>query len=263
MAQDAVFKERSSLYYLLRRCIRMRLAICDDDVGLVKRLKPLVYQYANDNRFEMVIDELYSGEALLESKTKYDMIFLDYQMGGINGMEAARKLRERNINCTIVFMTNYPHFVYEAFEVNTFRFCEKPFEQTRIYEVLDDYFAMYGNDYPILLKFDRETIKVHTGEIVCIEAMRKQSMISLPKDQIRIAKHLAAIIPLLPKSHFFRVNRSFIINFNYIAKYDNEFVYMKNGAKVPQSRKNLADFKAEYFAYVDTRNPKRKERQPV
>ncbi|MDR2572257.1 MAG: LytTR family DNA-binding domain-containing protein [Oscillospiraceae bacterium] len=241
----------------------MRLAICDDDVGLVNRLKPLVYQYANDNRFEMVIDEFYSGEALLESKTTYDMIFLDYKMGGMNGMDVARKLRERNINCTIVFMTNYPHFVYEAFEVNTFRFCEKPFEQVRIYEVLDDYFAMYGNDYPILLKYERETIQIHTGEIVCIEAMRKQSIISRPKDKIRIAKHLAIITPLLPKNHFFRVNRSFIINFNYIAKYNNEYVYMKNGDKVPQSRKYLADFKASYLAYVDARHPKRREHQPI
>jgi DNA-binding LytR/AlgR family response regulator len=191
------------------------------------------------------------------------MIFLDYQMDGMNGMDAARKLRERNINCAIVFVTGYPHFVYEAFEVNTFRFCDKPLEQDRIYGILNDYLSMYGNDYPILLKYERQTFQVHTREIVYIEAMRKHSMIYRPKEQFRVAKHLAVIIPLLPKNHFFRVNRSFVVNFNYIAKYDNEYVYMKNGAKVPQSRKYIAEFKAAYLAYVDTSNPRRKEYQLV
>lgn len=234
--------------------------MCDDDVGLVKGLKPLLYQYANEHRFEMVIDEFYSGETLLESKTSYDMIFLDYQMNGINGMDVARNLREREMYCTIVFITNYPYFVYEAFKVNTFRFLEKPVEQIHIYEVMDDYFSMFGNNYSILLNHERETIKLETSEIVFIEAMKKSSMIHRPKDQIRIAKHLAVISNYLPRNHFFRVSRSFIVNFNYIVKYNNEFVYMKNGAQIPQSRKYFTEFKTMYMAYTVARNPKRKEK---
>ena len=55
----------------------MKLALCDDDRELVRNLKPIIYQYANSHRFEMVIDVFYCGEDLLKSKTVYDMIFLD------------------------------------------------------------------------------------------------------------------------------------------------------------------------------------------
>jgi DNA-binding LytR/AlgR family response regulator len=238
----------------------MRLAVCDDDVRLVKRLKPVVYQYANENRFEMVIDEFFDGESLLASKSEYDMIFLDYRMKGINGMDTAKKLRERNLNCTIVFMTSYPDFVYDAFKVNAFRFCRKPVERVHIYEVMDDYFAMFGNDYPILLKHERETIQVETKQILYIEAMGKYCVIHRPKDQIRIAKLLGSVCEYLPKGNFFRAGRSFVVNFNYIAKYDREYIYMKNGDMIPQSRMYASAFKEAYMMYAERMNPTRRER---
>ena len=93
MVQKAIVSERTTRYYLLRRYIRMKLALCDDDKRLMEELKPFVYQYANTHRLEMAVDTYVSGEALLASRTVYDMIFLDYQMSGIDGLAAAKILR--------------------------------------------------------------------------------------------------------------------------------------------------------------------------
>jgi DNA-binding LytR/AlgR family response regulator len=209
----------------------------------------------------MVIDTYYCGEDLLTSKTVYDMIFLDQQMGELTGLDAAQNLREKNMNGAIVFMTAYPDFVYESFKVNAFRFLKKPLDQDKIYAVLDDYFKMFGHDYPILLRHEKAVVQVDTKDIVFLEAMNKHCMVHLPKERMYISKTMSAINGMLPQSHFFRVNRAFIVNLNYISKYGGGEISFKNGEKVRISRHYLQGFKKVYKEYSSVRNPKRPERR--
>jgi len=260
MVQNAVLPERKIIYFLKGRNIHMKVAICDDDEMLIEKLKPIVYQYANKHKFEMVIEKYYSGEALINSKNIYDMILLDFKMGELNGLDAARKLREKNINCAIIFMTSYPDFIREAFEVSTFRFFDKPVEISKLYTAFDDYFKMYGNDFPIILQHNRENVHVDTKDIIFLEASNKHCEIHLAKKQMRVARTMAVISKKLPMSHFYKVHRAFIINFNYISKYNSIEIIMKNGEKVPVSRKYLTAFKKAFRDYSDLRNPKRQER---
>jgi len=238
----------------------MKLAMCDDDKKLLDKLKPFAYQYANSRHFEMVVDTYDSGEDLLGSGTIYDMIFLDYQMGGMDGMSTAQKLRARNLNSTIVFMTNYPDFVYESFEVSPLRFFKKPVKKADIYYALDAYFKMYDNDYPIRLRYEGTTIFINTQDIVYVEAMGRECIIHLPREYKIISDVIGSIIEMLPKSHFFRPHRGFCVNFNYIAKYDTCSIYMKNGAEVSISKRGGTPFRAAYKKYADRCNPKRRER---
>ena len=262
MGQKDIILERTVLYSLEKRVVSMRLALCDDDRQLIKELKPLIDQYGHNHRFEMVIDVFHCGEALLKSKQTYDMIFLDYRLEGIDGLSAAKTLRSRNINCAIIFITGYPRdFVYQSFAVNPFRFHAKPLEHSKLYETLDDFFKMYGHDYPILLHHNREYLQIYTRDIVFLEAMNKHCIIHLKDEQLHIAKTMTKINDLLPQSHFYRVGRAYIINFNHIAKYNNYEVFFKNGAKVHVSRKFFALFKKAFRDYSDLHNPKRPERK--
>jgi len=238
----------------------MKLAICDDDKGLIDELKPFVYQYASSHRFDMAIDTYNSGEKLLKSPDVYDMIFLDYQMGGIDGMSAARKLRDRKLNSSIVFVTNYPDFVYNSFEVNPLRFIKKPVEKAKVYEAMDAYFKRYGNDYHIGLRFEGATVIINTQDIIFLHAMGKECLICMPKEQMIISDVMGNIIEMLPRSHFFKQHRGYCVNFNYISSYDARFIYMKSGQKLPISKRGGTPFKTAYKEYADLYNPKRRER---
>ena len=85
------------------------------------------------------ITEFTSGEELLEYKNKKDihLLFLDIKMGSVDGMETARQLRKSVKKMLIIFVTAYPDFVFQGYEVQAFHYILKPYRETKIKEVLD------------------------------------------------------------------------------------------------------------------------------
>ena len=228
----------------------MRVAVCDDEKIFRDEIKDAVYSYSNRFKLEIAVDEFVSGEQLLRAEAKYDIIILDYKMQGIDGLATARALRERSVNCIIIFLTSFPEFVYKAFEVDTFRFLEKPLDVALLHRAFDDYFRMFGNNYPILLKINRDIRSIETNSIVFLEADNKNCHIHLEHETLRCARTMASVNEQLPRSNFYKINKAFIVNFNYIKRYDSDYVYFKNGESAHVSRRYLTPFKAAYMEYV-------------
>ena len=231
----------------------MRFAVCDDEQLFRDEVKREVYKYSNIRNLEFVVDEYTCGENLLSSPYEYDVAFLDYKMGGINGLETAKLLRKKNKDCIIIFLTNFSKIVYEAFEVNTFRFFEKPLDVNKLYKALDDYFSTIGDDYPLLLKVGRDTVCIRTNEIFYLEADNKKCFVNLETEKLHCARTMASVESQLPSSIFNKVNKAFIVNLNHIKNYDKEFIQLTNGSRVPASRKYLPSFKEAYRNYAKGR----------
>lgn len=255
MEQVVKIKDEKVYCRVLKRKYKMRIAICDDEICFINLLKPIIYEYINSHKLEAVVDTYTNGEDLVRSEINYDIIYLDYQMNELNGMNTARKLRDKNIWCSIIFITNYPDFVYEAFTVDTFRFLKKPIDKKMIYDTLDGYFQKYGNDYPILIQIKRQTITIDTKDIVFLEANGKHCIIHTKDSQHECCQTMAKVSKMLPAGHFFKINKAFIINFNYIDRYKNETVYFINGKKAYMSRMYSTSFKTEYRNYCELKKP--------
>jgi len=238
------------LCHVMQRVYKMKIAVCDDEKYFRDDVKNAVYKYSNLNQLEVVVDEYDCGEELLKSADEYDMILLDYRMGGIDGLETAKIIREKNIKTIIIFMTNYPDFVYESFEIMTYRFLPKPLDATKFFKALDDYFKAYGNNYPLLLKVNRSTIHINIRDIVYLEANRKKCYIYLNNKRYHCAKPMSYVIEYLPKSIFYKVHKSFVVNFDYVQSYDNKDIQLKNGASAHLSRSFLMPFRNAYKTYT-------------
>jgi len=232
----------------------MRIAVCDDDKLFRDNIKKAIYTYSNMRKLEIVVDEYVCGEDLLDSEYNYGIIFLDYKMDGIDGLETARILRDKDINCIIIFLTSFSQFVYKSFEVGAYRFFMKPMDAEKVNKALDDYFRSYGDNYPLLLKIGRETICVQTNAIVFLEADNKNCYINLVDKRLHSARTMASVADLLPKGIFHKVNRAFIVNFNHINNYNQEFIFFKDGKYVPVSRKYRTSFKEAYRNYAKGRS---------
>ena len=167
----------------------MLAALCDDDKFITEKLKNLLLTYAKENRIIIEIYEFQSGERLLNSEIDYDIIVLDYQLGNTDGLTVAKELRKRNVLSCIIFLTSYPHFMIDAFEVNTFRFLLKPIDKSKLFKAIDDYVKIIDANYPITIIQNKELKKINSNEICFIEADGKYSNIHLSDKIMHCSKN--------------------------------------------------------------------------
>lgn len=133
----------------------MKIAICDDQIFFHNDLKKHLESYSQKRHLDFMYSDYTNGSDLLKSNFDYELVFMDFQMKGLNGLQTAQKLRKKNKDVVIIFMTNFPNIVFDAFEVNAFRFLLKPIDPQKLEDALDKYMSSFiTNDNYIILKID-------------------------------------------------------------------------------------------------------------
>lgn len=250
MERKVYFWEQNKNFLFFSGGLKMRIAICDIDKAFLSHLKKIVYRYAELNRLDIVADCYLSGESVLDRSTYYNIIFLGYELVGMNGLETAVKLRENKINSSIIFISDYTDFVFDAFKVEAFRFLPKASDETELFAVLDDFFGKLGHDYPLWIKSEDDVVCLNTGDIYYVEADNKHCRIHLKDEVLSCNRTMARVYNVLPQNHFSKTNRAFVVNLNHISRYNNEFIVLKNGETLHPSRNYYKSFKEEYRRFL-------------
>ena len=89
----------------------MQIAICDDEVSMVQILEEKIKKLLPD----AVIEKYLSGNEMIASRSKPDILFLDIQMPGMDGMETAKVLRQDNEDMILIFVTAAEEYVFQAY----------------------------------------------------------------------------------------------------------------------------------------------------
>lgn len=113
---------------------KVRIAICDDEISMVRILEEKIKRLLPD----AAIDKYLSGDALIASGCRPDILFLDIQMSGTDGMETAKILRKDNEAMLLVFVTAAEEYVFQAFDVGAFHYLVKPFSDIIKFIVIQD-----------------------------------------------------------------------------------------------------------------------------
>ncbi len=229
--------------------VKMRIALCDINNVLIQNIKKMIYTYAEQNRLDILVDCYCYGEQLFRCEQKYNIIFLGYELAGTNGFQTALRLREVNSFSSIVFISANTEFVFESFKASPYRFLVPPISSKDIYTLLDDFFKKFGTDYPLLIRSQSDVVCLNTGDISFLEADNKHCYIHTKSEALLCNKTMAKVFEVLPKNHFIKINRAFIVNLNYVSRYNNEEVILTNGEKLHISRKYMRDFKSEYHFF--------------
>lgn len=110
----------------------MRIAICDDEKSMGQILEEKVKKLLPD----AVVEKYLSGDDLISSGFKPDILFMDIQMPGKDGMETARIVRQNNKDMILIFVTAVEEYVFQAFDVGAFHYLVKPFSDDKFEEVV-------------------------------------------------------------------------------------------------------------------------------
>lgn len=229
---------------------KMRIAICDDESAFRDELKEMVFRYKAEHNLHMDVYIFENGEALLADPSPFDMIFLDYQMPGSDGMEVARQLRGRSCMCSIVFITAYPSFVFEAFEVQPYRFFVKPVTQTDIDSLLTAFISQQRKLAPLIVINEGERSVVQAKDVLYLEGAGKYCTVRTTRKTYSSSKTLAQVHELLPQHCFYRSHKSYVVNLYSIQSLENGAIILTNGEAVQIGRNKLAEFKRIYKQFV-------------
>ena len=95
LLESTAILQKEKTYHPKKEPIGMKIAVCDDDRGFVKAMRRMLCTYAETFHYAFQTEAFYSAETLLASPTAFDLVFLDYRLGSMSGLDAARALRER------------------------------------------------------------------------------------------------------------------------------------------------------------------------
>ena len=147
----------------------MKIAVCDDEMVLFEELYTLLNEYSALKKEPILTTYFKTGNDLLLSTEKFDIIFMDYQMDDMDGLETSKRLRLKNSNVAIIFLTAFPKIVFQSFEVNTFRFLLKPIKKDELFKAVDDYLNSVQTDDFLILNTNDGSWKVRLSEIIYVE----------------------------------------------------------------------------------------------
>ena len=234
----------------------MRIAICDDEKYFRDSLKLELEHYAKKNYLDFVYTDFPSGELLLLSNTEFDLIFMDYQMSKINGIDTIYTLRSRDDETTVIFISSYTEMVFDSMEVQTYRFLTKPINIEKLYKALDAFIAKYNSDKYVLL-FDEEedkTCRIAESSIIYAEADNIYTRVRTNKGFYVFKGTLSKFEHSLRSNFFYRTHRSFLVNFNFILNYVNSEVQFENEEKASLTKTKFSDFQKKYISFLMQKN---------
>ena len=228
----------------------MKAAICDDEKVFRDKIAELISEYGQQRHIDIICDKYSDGKTLLPHTDKYDIIFIDYQMRELNGIDVSRKIREKNKKCIIIFVSAYPEIALDAFEVDTFRFLSKPVDKNKFFKAMDDYSKSIDRDSLIQIKSGDNRYVLCISDIIYVEAKLKHCIVRTADNAYEIAVNLKAIEKQLPPEKFARSQRSYIAGLGHIKTYSPQEIIFDNGERAVIGKKYSTKFRTAFEDYI-------------
>jgi len=218
--------------------MRCRFAICDDDPQYTCYLEQLAVRWARQAGAETDMERFPSAEAFLfryEERRDFDILLLDIEMAGMDGVTLARTIRQTNDDIQIVFITGYTDYIAEGYEVSALHYLTKPLNEEKFFQVLTRAVSRLARNEPALtLELPGETVRLPLGRIRWLEVSHNYVTVHADRDY-SVKRPLGELERELD-SRFFRVGRSFVVNLACIRRVTRIEAELTSGERVPLPR---------------------------
>ena len=183
-----------------------------------------------------------------------DLIFLDIQMPGIDGIALAKHLRQNNPKLALFFVTNYDEYQDEAMDLRAFRFFEKPFNANRLYAGLDKAMEYIDGAYvDIFLSENGTQRRVIADDIMYVTRDGRKVSIVTKTQSFCTADKFDELCEKLPQLFFYPVHKSFLVNLHYVERYSYSEMLLTDGMRIPIAPRKQSAFHKFWFEYLRRR----------
>lgn len=203
----------------------LKIAICDDDFKFTGELETLVLQEIQNLGIRADTEVFSDGKTLLESIQNgdhYDLILIDIEMKQVDGITAARYIREIDRTVLLIYISGYENYLKELFEVEPFRFLSKPLNSKQFAQYFKEAWGRINEtDVFFQFKFNKEIQKVPVKDIVYFKSSNRIVNIYFKDGSFAyfygklnaVEKELAS-----SRQYFLRIHQSYLVNYDYVKK---------------------------------------------
>lgn len=230
-----------------------KVAIVEDEQKVANEIVGLIKNYSDKINISVNCIWFSDAEKLLNGyPADYDIIFFDIRLPGIDGLEAAEKIRKVDNRAIIVFVTNMRQYAIKGYCVNALDFIVKPVEELAFDTLLDKAFRILNarkSQDNLILKTAAGFYRVNLSNLFYIDIYKHKLTFHTTEGNIESWGILSAIEKRLPAGKFYKINSCYIVNMQYIVSIDGDSVVVgSDELKIARTRKRgFIDFYTSYI----------------
>ena len=215
-----------------------KAAICDDSAADCEYLLKLLHEWARRSNISVHAETFSSAESFLfryaDDKT-FDLLLLDIEMGVMDGVTLAKRVRRENEAVQIIFITGYSDYIAEGYEVAALHYLMKPVREEKMFSVLDRALEKCRQEERCLnLELSGELLRIPLYEIRYLDV--HQNYVTIHGRKEYTVKRTLSEFEKLLDERFFRTGRGLIVNLTQIRRVTKTDVFLSDGTALPLPR---------------------------
>jgi len=230
----------------------MRIAVCEDNNIVAAFMEDYIASMDAENiEYEIFT----SGDDLIHymerENVTFNILFMDIEMPGRNGIETSAYVREKDKNALIIFITDHKEYVYEVFDVLPFHFLIKPVTREALNLVMKKAFEHFNLTKQVFFfKQNKTQLQVAFDEIIYFEGnLRKVRLVTTGGEYDFYGK-ISEVVKKLDGNLFLQIHNSYIVNMDQIRKISESVVLLKSGTTLPISKKYREYVRQKHIQYM-------------
>lgn len=230
----------------------MRVALIDDDKRDREKLAEYIMCFAKEAGTDMDVFQFSSGDEFLGSYKKiYDIIVFDIDMPGTDGIECARRLRKKDADVVLIFVTNMAQYAINGYEVEAVDYIIKPISyydfSMKFYRTVAK--AAQKKEHILQIDTTEGIRRLRISAIVYAEVISHYIYLHTVKNTYKVRGSMKELEEELKEYSFQRIHRCYLLNLKYVEKIRNGEVTAM-GNILPVGRGYRTVLKQEYMRYV-------------
>ncbi|MCI9006721.1 MAG: response regulator transcription factor [Lachnospiraceae bacterium] len=229
----------------------IKIAVCDDEPVICEQLKQMVASKLKqwDEPFQIACYT--NAVQFFYMPLDYDLIFLDIRMPNLNGMELAKKLREKDFEGVLIFVTVLEEYMPDAFEVEAMDYLLKPVEEARLERTLKRSLKHLSvkEEKGLFVRTMNWCQNIKLKDIYYCEVINRKIYLHTKKGILDYYGKMKEVEQQTAPD-FIRCHRSFLVNPAYLSEYRNGQAVLENGEQIPVSKNYHSDFMKKMMDYI-------------
>ncbi len=231
----------------------LNIAIVDDNIETRKLMAQHLKQVFKSSSVSVFISSFDSASSYLAALVDhtFNITFLDIEMPNMDGIQLAKQLNAREINTTVIYVSNREDRVFESLETHPFGFVRKSHFKADIEKVIHHYLESLKKETTsfFIIQNGKEQITTKIDDIIYVETVKRKLCFHIRNmdDMIMTALALQSIEEDFQKKGFLSCYKGILVNYRYIKVINDNTIILKDGTNLPLSRRKVNEVKSKYL----------------